>query len=465
MLSIGAKPLRLCDRVGRRDFLQVGALGAFGLGLQNLLQAQSRTSASGSFGRANRCILLFMHGGPPQHDTWDPKPDAPLEIRGELKPIQTAAPGVWFSELFPKVAAIADKLTVVRSVTHSDTVHTSAGYTMLTGAYHARPNQAPTALPGPEPNDHPHPGSIVSLVRGARSGLPPFVAVPEVIKDAGVNTYPGQGPGFLGKSHSPLLVEASDDKRRIKPPTILLPSDLSAERLQQRRGLLNDVNGVVDRVERSTALRNFDAFQAAAWEMVSSPQARQAFALDREPAATRERYGEHLFGQGCLLARRLAEAGVSLVSVYWHYEGPEDSPAWDTHANNFPHLRKRLAPPTDQALSALVEDLHQRGMLNDTLLVCLGEFGRSPKINNLGGREHWPQVQSILLAGAGLPGGQVFGSSDKTGGLPDRSPVSPPELNATLLHLLGVPADLEFHNLEGRPIRAYQAAPVAGLVV
>jgi hypothetical protein len=409
-------------------------------------------------------VLLFLHGGPPQHETWDPKPQAPLEVRGELAAISTCVPGIRIGELFPRVAQVVDRLTIVRSVTHHDSVHTSAGYTMLTGAYHARPNQPTAALVAPGPDDFPHPGSLVSLLRPSANGLPPFVALPEVIKDAGVNTYPGQGPGLLGERYAPFLVECDQTRQRLTVPDVFAVGDLALDRLLDRRALLARLATARAQLEQSGAAAQLTAFQQRALDMIASPQAQRAFDLEREPAAVRARYGEHLFGQGCLLARRLLEAGVALVSVYWQYEGPADSPAWDTHANNFPHMKNRLAPPTDRALSALVGELDERGLLADTLLVCLGEFGRSPRINRDAGRDHWPRVQSVLLAGAGLAGGRLYGASDRLGGLPAADPVTPPELTATILHLLGVPRQLELSDRQGRPLRAYQGDPVAGLM-
>jgi hypothetical protein len=449
-------------RVRRRTIVRAGAAGLAGAAVPGWLAAGER-GAGGSFGRARRCVLLFLHGGPPQHETWDPKPDAPAQVRGELGSIRTRIPGVAFGELFPQVAGLADKLLVMRSVTHQDTVHTSAGYTLLTGAYHGRPNQPPAALPGPTPDDHPHLGCILATTRRAERGLPTTVAVPEVIKDAGVNTYPGQGPGLLSDRYAPLLVAANAERTRLEPPQLLGAAELAGG-WSARGELLQALGGGLPAEEGAARLADYEGFRRQALELLESPVAREAFCWEREPAAVRAAYGEHLFGQGCLLARRLLEAGVLLVTVYWHYEGPEDSPAWDTHWNNFQHLRQRLAPPTDRALAALLVDLDQRGLLDDTLVVCLGEFGRTPKVNDKAGRDHWPQVQSILLAGAGLPAGAVYGASDAQGGAPADRPVAPPDLAATLLHLLGVPRALEFHDRQGRPHRAYQGTPLAELV-
>jgi Protein of unknown function (DUF1501) len=403
-------------------------------------------------------------GGPPQHDTWDLKPAAPANIRGELRPIETNVAGIRISELFPRLARHADQYTLVRSVTHQDTVHTTAGYTMLTGVYHPNPNEPTGVLVKPEPNDHPHVGSLVARARGPRQGLPPFVALPEVVKDANVNEVPGQRAGFLGRRYDPLLIEPNADRTRLRLPDVLLPRDVTGRRLHDRRLLREAVSRRFDAVQRGGRLADVDDAYRQAFAMVSSPAAREAFDLGREPARTAEAYGTHLFGQGCLLARRLVEAGISLVTVYWHYEGPDDSPVWDTHWNNYPHLRNRLMPPTDQAVAALLEDLHGRGLLDETLVIVMGEFGRTPKINGKGGRDHWPHVQSILLAGGGIVRGQVYGASDAEGARPIDRPVTPPDLTATFLHLLGVPAGMELRDLFGRPLRACTGEAVRGLL-
>ena len=364
--------------------------------------------------------------------------------------------------MFPQLARQADKYAILRSVTHGDTVHTSAGYTMLTGATHPTPNLATATDIQPSPEDHPHLGALVGWQRGALGGMPPFVAIPEVIRDAAVNTFPGQDGGFLGRQHGPLLVEADATGQRLRAPDVFLPADLTERRFAERRRLWTAVDKrYAESVERIAG--DVDAYYAQAFDMLSSPAARAAFNLDAEPPAMREAYGEHLFGRGCLLARRLLEAGVALATVYWHYEGPDDSPVWDTHESNFPHLRNRLMPPTDRAFSGLLADLGNRGMLDDTLVVCLGEFGRSPKINSLGGREHWPQCQSVVLAGAGIRGGSVYGASDREGGYPADLPVTPADLAATILHLLGVPADTTLHDAQGRPIVACHGTPLVGL--
>jgi hypothetical protein len=461
MLSVQGIVRPRLGGLSRRRFLEVGALG--GLSLAGLAVGGEAEDSGPAFGRAKRCLLLFLMGGPPQIDTFDPKPNAPQNVRGELAPIATRLPGVSFSELFPKLAQQAHRLCVVRSVTHDDTVHTSAGYAMLTGRRHPGANkQASDAKPAP--TDYPHFGSLLARLKPQSGGAPVFAALPEVIKDAAVNEVPGQNAGFLGRRYDPFRIEGDAKTGQFRPPAILLPEDVTVSRLAERRMLTERLDAAYRTVDRQAAANDLDGFRQQAMDLLSAPAVRQAFALDREPPALREAYGPHLFGQGCLLARRLLEAGVRLTTVYWHYEGPDDSPVWDTHENNFPHLRNRLAPPTDVAVSALLDDLAARGLLDETLVIVMGEFGRSPRINSKGGREHWPQVQSILLAGAGIAAGTVYGSSDPHGGYPAELPVSPADLTATFLHLLGVPPATELFDNTGRPFVASDGNLLQGVL-
>jgi Protein of unknown function (DUF1501) len=461
MLTIHGPPRRLCSGPTRRAFLRAGALGCFGLTTPLVLRASHGSGPEG-FGQAKRCLLLFLTGGPPQLDTFDMKPAAPEKVRGELKPIPTAVPGTQICELFPLLAQRTDQYCIVRSVTHGDRTHTSAGYTMLTGVAHPKANVESAAMIAPGPGDHPHIGALLAKVRPPGQA-PTFASLPEVIKDAAINEFPGQTAGFLGKAYDPFRIEADPERTRLLLPDVFLPADVTAERLADRAALLGQLDRAADRLPAS-AFEGSDASAKKAFEVIRSAAVRRAFALDEESPKTRERYGRHLFGQGCLLARRLLEAGVGLVTVYWHYEGPEDSPVWDTHQNNFPHLRKRLMPPTDVAVSAVLDDLGARGMLSDTLVLMMGEFGRSPRINKDGGRDHWGLAQSILLAGAGMPAGAVYGATDRDGGTPAERPVSPADLTATLMHLLGIPADLEIVERAGRPIRACHGSVVRGLL-
>jgi hypothetical protein len=465
MLRVRGGAQRLCNGIARRDFLHLGMLGTFGLSLPTLLRASQTNSSSGAatFGKARRCLLLFLTGGPPQMDTWDMKPQAPERIRGEFKPIATNVPGIQISELFPNLARQVDKLCIVRSVTHPDRTHTSAGYTMLTGVPHPQANARSASNIRPTPHDHPHIGALLASVRSSKSSVPVFASLPEVIRDAGVNTYPGLDGGFLGNQFSPFRIEADAQRSRFLLPDIFLPHGMTAKQLQDRRVLFDQLDRRLKRAE-GTAVKDMDAWYQKAFDVMRSPAVQEAFALEREPDRVRQRYGSHLFGQGCVLGRRLLEAGVGLVAVYWHYEGPDDSPVWDTHWNNFPHLRQRLMPPTDSAFAALLSDLQQRGLLEDTLVVCMGEFGRTPLINNKGGRDHWSAVQSVVFAGAGIRGGSVYGASDRDGAYPKEKPVTPADVTATILHLLGIPDDLEIRDRTGRPVRACQGEVIAGVL-
>jgi hypothetical protein len=459
MLDIHGSPQRAAFGSSRRTLLRLGALGALDVATLSRLRASAPSTSPGSFGRARRCVLLFLTGGAPQHDTFDPKPAAPAEYRGELKPIATSVAGTQVSELFPLLAQQAQRYCLVRSVTHHDNVHTSAGYSMLTGMPHPQANARSATDIRPSGQDHPHLGAMLAWARPSPGGLPVHAALPEIIKDAGVNTFPGLDGGLLGQQYAPFRVEANPAGTALALPDVFVdPGEFGG-----RRTLLRRVNRALGHLETQTVMADFDAWQQQAFALLRAPVLQRAFDLEREPERNRDRYGPHLFGQGCLLARRLLEAGLTLVSVYWHYEGPEDSPVWDTHQNNYPHLRQRLAPPTDRAVAALLSDLDQRGMLDDTLLLCLGEFGRTPRINRQAGRDHWAAVQTVLLAGAGIKGGSVYGASDRLGAYPASQPVAPADLTATALHLLGVAPHLELRDRAGRPVPACHGRALSGI--
>ena len=417
MLSIRGPARRVCAGPTRRDFLRLGALGGFALA------APQAATASTSFGRAKRCLILFLTGGPPQHDTFDPKPAAPSGIRGEFKPISTAVPGTQVSELFPLLARRTDKYCIVRSVTHGDRTHTSAGYTMLTGVAHPKANVESAAMAAPGPGDHPHLGALLTRVRPPGKA-PTFVALPEVIKDAAVNEFPGQTGGFLGKTFDPVRIEANVERTAFKLPDVFLPPDVTADRLAEREALLGRIDRGLESISPA-AFEGSDASFRKALEVIRSASVQRAFALDQESPRTRERYGRHLFGQGCLLGRRLLEAGVGLVTVYWHYEGPDDSPVWDTHQNNFKHLRERLMPPTDVAVSALLDDLGARGMLDDTLVAMFGEFGRTPKVNNKRAATTGAERNRSCSPGPGRPRARCTARPTATAACPPTSPSLP----------------------------------------
>ncbi len=393
-------------------------------------------------------------GGPPQHSTWDPKPDAVAEVRGEFRPIATTVPGLQISELLPRTARLADRLCVLRAVSTNDNAHSSSGYYMLTGCPH-QPMNFENANPGP-PNDSPNLGAIVRRLTDGpgTAGLPAAVRLPNRIFNTDGSVWPGQDAGSLGRGADPWLFTCQPASPDFRVPDFALPVDVSADRLEGRRSLLEQVNRGLDAADRGELLRNFDQQSRQAFDLVGSPQARRAFLLDQESPRVRDRYGWSQFGQSCLLARRLVEAGVRLVQVNW-YRGPDeppDNPCWDSHTREAERLRTVLAPPTDQAYSSLLEDLDQRGLLDETLVVCTAEFGRSPRINNRAGRDHWGHVFSTVLAGGGVRGGQAYGSSDAVGGQPREGRVRPEDLTAAIFHALGYEPDTLIHDNLGRPL-------------
>lgn len=457
MLSLEREGSRLCDGLTRREWLHAGGLSLFGLSLPALLQTRRAQAAparlESGFGRAKSCIIFFLMGGPPQHETWDPKPDAPPEIRGELRPMPSSVPGLWVGELMPRVARLAHQCCVLRAVSTNDNAHSSSGYWMLTGYPH-QPLNVENSKPG-APNNWPCLGAVVKKLRGSPSAsLPAAVTLPEHIWNTGGITWPGQDAGFLGRSADPWLMLCDPSRADFQVPELGLPREVPALRLAGRRVLLDQVNRHLDAVDRSGAFSRYDAMTQQAFDLLRSPKARQAFDLQHEPPAVRDRYGWGRFGQSVLLARRLVEAGVALVQVNWTRtrEDSDINPVWDTHAKNSERLRTALMPPMDQAFSALLDDLSDRGLLDETLVVWMGEFGRTPKINRAGGRDHWGHVFSVALAGGGVRGGTVYGASDRIGAYPKENRVQPHDLTATIFHCLGYTPDSEFVDPFGRPL-------------
>lgn len=461
MLRIPGGPARICDGLTRRDVLHVGGLGALGLGLPTLLagrQALAAGAGSAPLGRqkAKSCIVLFLMGGPPQHSTWDPKPDAPAEVRGEFGPISTSVSGMQVCELFPKSALLADRLALLRAVSSRDNAHSSSGYYMLTGQPHT-PMNAENANPG-FPNDHPNLGAVVRKLLPQRGSLPTSMRLPHRIFNTDGSVWPGQDAGFLGRAVEPWLLNCKPATPDFRVDEFALDADMPDRRLAARRTLLEQVNLKLDGTIQLGALanaagRNYSRLTEQAFNLLNSAPSRQAFQLQNEKDTDRDRYGRTQFGQSVLLGRRLVEAGVSLVQVNW-YRGPEepaDAPCWDSHAREALRLKTVLAPPADQALAALIEDLEQRGLLDETLVVCMAEFGRSPRINGSAGRDHWGPVYSVALAGGGVKGGVVYGSSDAMGAYPKDGRVEPQDLTATIFHCLGLDPQTEIHDALGRP--------------
>ena len=413
-----------------------------------------------STGTAKRCIVLFMWGGPSQLDTLDLKPDAPSEVRGEFQPIATATPGLQICEHFTRLAQLTEHVAVVRSLTHDDPAHLSSAHTTLTG--HLPPVNKSDAEP-PSENDSPHLGSLMSFFRTPATNLPHSVMMPwkALHPAAPGGVAPGQTAGWVGRDADPFLITGDPNVANWKLPALQLVDGVDNQRLAHRKQLLSAVDAQRANLEKLQLARSFGTHQQSAFELLTSPQVRTAFDLQSEDDATRDRYGRNIHGQCVLLGRRLLEHGVPFVTVNWHNDGRN---FWDTHGNNFNRLRNDLIPPADQALSALLTDLIERGMLEDTLVLWVGEFGRRPRISaNNAGREHHPFCYSGLLAGGGIRGGTVYGASDKIAHYPATDPVSPHDLAATVLHAFGIPEDATLPDRFNRPHRLYGGKPVREL--
>jgi hypothetical protein len=463
MLGYTGTCLRLADRYSRRDLLRIG--GAFGLSLADLIrQPVAATTVAPPLGRAKSCIVLFLMGGPSQHNLWDPKPNAPAEVRGEFPPISTAVPGIQIGELLSKTARLTDHLCLLRAMHTGDNAHSSSGYFMMTGVPH-QPMNAENVNPG-VPNDWPHFGAIVRRLKGDSAAMPAAARLPHRIWNTDGSTWPGQDAGFLGRSNDPWLFRCQPASPDYQIAEFSLPADLPPSRVRGRRSLLANFDHLRSGVEQNGMLNQYDGAARQAFDLLTSPTSRSAFRLDDEPAAVRDRYGRTQFGQSVLLARRLVQAGVRLVQVNWFrsLDEPPDTPCWDSHTREAQRLKTVLAPQFDQAYSALLEDLVQCGLLNETLVVCMSEFGRSPKINAAGGRDHWGNVFSVALAGGGVRGGMVYGASDALGGAPRDGLVRPPDLLATIFHCLGLAPTTELHDRVGRPFPIARGEILRGIL-
>lgn len=399
----------------RRDFLRIGGTAFAGLGLPQLLAGAEGSSETS-------CIIFFQNGGACQHDSFDPKPDAPREIRGSFKAIPTAVPGVHFSELLPRLAKTFPRFSVIRSMYSKEAIHEKAKQYIFSGS---RPNNA---------FKHPVFGSVIAKERGAANGLPPFVVIPN--KDICADS------GFLGPAYDP-FVTGDPARKGFTVQDMTMPLGTGMEEAAARTQLLAALDEDIRTLEKSKLIEGMDQFAQKAFDLVSSPAAKKAFDLNAEPDQLRDAYGRNTAGQGALLARRLVESGVRLVTVFHG--------GYDTHVNNDKGNAK-LYPTFDQAFSMLLEDLDQRGMLKKTLVFALGEFGRTPELNHSAGRDHWPGVFSIAVAGAGVPGGQIIGSSDAHGAAPQDRPISVEDLGATLYRKLGINPAKEYHTV-GRPVK------------
>jgi hypothetical protein len=458
MLSFVSPASRLPEPVSRREWLRIGSLALGGWPLASVgPTAHAKSPPRPGRQRAKSVIMFCLLGGPSQHDTWDPKPTAPAEIRGPFGTIASKTPGLRVGELMPQTAMLTDKIAVLRAVVTNDHAHSSSGYQMLTGVPH-QPLNSENATPKP-PNNAPCWGGIVRYLRPSPGQLPSAVTLPDHNWNDGNIPWPGQDAGVLGRKYDPWLLhcDPSDAKFQIEALTPL--SDMPAARLADRRGLL----GQMDR--RPASADPFDTHLRKAFELVASPAARVAFDLEQESPKVRDRYGRTRFGQSCLLARRLVEAGVSLVQVNWtRLPGKMSQSGWDTHQKHNEAAKDVLMPIMDQTYSALLSDLADRGLLDETLVVWFGEFGRTPKINGNGGRDHWGHSFSLALAGGGVRGGVVYGSSDKHGAYPLDGRVEARDLMATVLHQLGHAPDSELRDTEHRPFPASRGNIISAIV-
>ncbi len=466
MLSILEGGSRDAWRQNRRELLRIGGLTIGGLALPHLLAAERRPTLEAglgsTFGRAKNVIFLFLAGGPPQHETFDPKPEAPVEIRGPFQPIQTNIPGVQFCELLPRIAQRADKLAVIRSMATDDHIHSSSGAWVLTGHKYLGPNARTQT-----PNDWPYFGSVVKMLRPS-DVLPALstVWIPDVMRLNGNVTPAGQTGGLMGSRWSPNVFVGDPSAPEYKIES-LQADGIQSERLDRRRSLLREIESGRSLSDESPGSNLYEIYQQQAFDLLVSGRARTAFEISREPDPVRDRYGRNRWGQCLLLARRLIEAGVRLVHVQWPREPGDnavDNPLWDTHAQNADRVEDVLCPMFDLGFSALLDDLDQRGLLEETLVVAIGEFGRTPKINNKGGRDHWGSVFSCALAGAGIRGGQVYGASDANGAFPLSQRVQPGDLTASIFHLLGIPYQGSFPDRVGREYRLTQGEPIHELL-
>jgi uncharacterized protein (DUF1501 family) len=467
----------------RRTLLQAGAVGLLGLGSGHLTALRSMAAPSDPVrrGKARAVIYIFLSGGLAQHDSFDLKPDAPDTIRGEFKPIATRTPGIRICEHLPCLAARSDRWALVRSLTHRTNNHSDGHLLMLTGRSDLPPGFSPNK---PQPTDWPSLAAVAGAVTGARNNLPPAVILPDRLIHNSGRVIPGPYAGIMGHGRDPWVIEASpfnpraygafpeyefDHQQRPIPsprqkfviPDLSLPQGVSNERFTSRLSLLHHL----DQQRRDLDAGDHDRYQGAAVSLLTHAKVREAFDVHRADPKLLDRYGRNSFGYSLLMARQLVEAGVNLVQV-----NLGNNETWDTHGNAFYHLREKLFPPTDRALSALLDDLHDRGLLDSTLLVMAGEFGRTPRISTvagaykLPGRDHWGAVQTVFFAGGGVQGGRVVGSSDKNGAFPASNPQTPEALGATIYQALGIPSSTQWYDTEGRPHAVYLGEPIPGLM-
>ncbi|HEV3444059.1 MAG TPA: DUF1501 domain-containing protein [Gemmataceae bacterium] len=471
------------DAVGRTQRNEI-AIGLLGLGIDHVAGLRGLAQPATTSSR-RACIYIFLSGGLAQQDSFDLKPEAAAEYRGEFKPIATSSPGIQICEHLPRLAQRSRLWALVRSLTHSSNDHSSGHHIMMTGRSDLPPGFSPNQ---PRPGDWPSIAAVAGALTGPRNNLPPAVVLPERLIHTTGRIIPGQFAGIMGPQHDPWFIEASayepraygaypqfefdHQDRPYKPsrlgfqtPSLSLPEDLGHGRLGGRMHLLQQIDRQRRELDRVASTANLDAFRQAAIALLTDRHVRDAFDVQRAPDKVQERYGRNAFGWSLLMARRLIEAGFNLVQV-----NLGNNETWDTHGNAFPHLKDKLFPPTDQALSALLDDLSESGQLDSTLIVMAGEFGRTPKISTLPqfyklpGRDHWGAVQTVLFAGGGVKGGTIVGSSDRIAGYPKTEPQTPENLAATIYHALGVPQTAHWRDSEERPHYVYQGEPIKGLL-
>lgn len=469
-------------RFSRRTAIQAGAIGLLGLGMDHL--ARLRATASGAGPKARSVIYIFLSGGLSQLDSFDLKPDAPDSIRGEFKPIPTRTTGVQICEHLPRLAARSQHWALVRSLTHPSNDHSAGHMIMLSGRSQLPPGFDPSA---PRPTDWPSVAAVAGSATRPRNNLPPAAVLPERLIHFSGRVIPGAGAGQMGRLRDPWFIEVSpydpaaygaypayefdhqerkhaSRRKAFVAPDLSLPEGLGRGRFGDRLAILRHIDAQRHELDVAAGSRNLDRFRQAALSLLTDAHVRQAFDVGRGEPKVIERYGNNAFGWSLLMAARLVEAGVNLVQV-----NLGNNETWDTHGNAFPHLKDCLFPPTDRALSALLGDLHENGLLENTLVVMAGEFGRTPKISTLPqyyklpGRDHWGAVQTVFFAGGGVRGGTVVGSSDRIGGHPSSEPQTPENMAATIYHHLGIPSTAVWHDALGRPQPVYHGEPITGL--
>ena len=424
-----------CAGIARRDFIQLGVGGVLGLGMSDLIRL--RAEAARAVGKASpdqvNCILVWLDGGPTHYEMFDPKPDAPSDVRGKFDPIPTTVPGVQFCETVPRLAKTLDKMAIIRSICHKDPNHGGGNHYMMTGA--------PTPVPvncGSSVSFHPSFGSMVSHLRGINDGLPAYATLPRKSRSA--------GPHFLGGQHAPFVIDGDPNRKGYRVRDVVLPKSISEGRANTRFKLRESLDRMLRITDAAAAdpSVDFDSFYQQGIDLISSPEAQAAFDVEMEPAEVRDRYGRNDFGQRLLLARRLTGVGVSFVTVY--------NGGWDHHTKIFEDGFKKKITTVDTGMSALINDLHDRGQLDNTLVLLLGEFGRTPKINKDGGRDHWPHAMSVLVAGAGVPPGQIIGATDVKGSYASENIYSPEDFACSLYTKMGIDPHKILYTNTGRPL-------------